>query len=60
MLIIDHETGEITLERLTSQILLKKTRPERPEKGTAAASAIATGRPLTPLDPGGSRKGSPG
>jgi len=32
ILIIDHETGELTLERLSNQILLKKTRPEKPEK----------------------------
>jgi hypothetical protein len=29
ILIIDRETGEITLETLSSQILVKKTRPER-------------------------------
>jgi len=32
ILIIDHETGELTLERLSNQILLKKTRAEKPEK----------------------------
>jgi len=32
ILIIDHETGELTLERLSNQILLKKTRPEKAEK----------------------------
>jgi len=29
VLVIDHETGEITIERLSNQILLKKTRPEK-------------------------------
>jgi len=32
ILIIDHETGELTLERLSNQILLKKTRAEKAEK----------------------------
>lgn len=32
ILIIDHETGELTLERLSNQILLKKTRAEKPER----------------------------
>jgi ELL-associated factor len=65
VLIIDHETGEITIERLTSQILLKKTRPEKPEKPERGATtslgvASATSRPLTPLESSNSRKGSPG
>jgi len=34
ILIIDHETGELTLERLSNQILLKKTRAEKPERQT--------------------------
>jgi len=29
VLIIDNETGQLTIERLTSQILMKKTRPEK-------------------------------
>ncbi len=29
VLIIDHDTGEITIERVSKQILLKKTRPEK-------------------------------
>ena len=32
MLIIDRNTGEITLEKLSGHMLLKKTRQERPEK----------------------------
>jgi len=32
ILIIDHETGELTLERLNSQIMVKKTRTEKIEK----------------------------
>ena len=39
VLIIDHETGEVTIERLASQVLLKKTRAERPESA-ATSSAI--------------------
>jgi ELL-associated factor. len=33
ILIIDQETGEVTLERLSGHIMVKKTRPERPDKG---------------------------
>jgi len=29
VLIIDHETGELTLERISNKIMVKKTRPER-------------------------------
>ena len=32
VLIIDPETGEITLERISAQIRVKKTRPERPDR----------------------------
>jgi len=32
ILIIDHETGELTLERISNQIMLKKTRPEKTDK----------------------------
>lgn len=32
ILIIDHETGELTLERISNQIMLKKTRPEKVDK----------------------------
>jgi len=32
ILIIDHETGELTLERISNQIMLKKTRPEKSDK----------------------------
>jgi len=34
ILIIDHETGELTLERISNQIMLKKTRPEKTDKPT--------------------------
>ncbi len=62
ILIIDHETGEITLERLSKQIAVKKTRPERPEKGSSSsngggglqlptpAASSSSSRPSTPLD----------
>jgi len=32
ILIIDHETGELTLERISNQIMLKKTRPEKTDR----------------------------
>jgi len=32
VLIIDHETGELTLERISNKIMVKKTRQERQEK----------------------------
>merc|ERR1719319_2050923 len=38
VLIIDHETGELTLERITNKIMLKKTRPEKREKGEGEQS----------------------
>ena len=31
-MVIDHVTGEVTLEMLSSQILVKKTRAEKPER----------------------------
>jgi len=34
VLIIDHETGELTLERISNQIMLKKTRAEKAEKSS--------------------------
>lgn len=33
VLIIDHETGELTLERISNKIMVKKTRQEKAEKG---------------------------
>lgn len=45
VLIIDHDTGTFTLERLTNNINVKKTRMEGSSKVTPA------GRPLTPVDP---------
>lgn len=36
ILIIDQETGEVTLERLSGHIMVKKTRKERPETGEKA------------------------
>merc|ERR1719209_1124518 len=38
VLIIDHETGELTLERITNKIMVKKTRPEKREKGEVGHS----------------------
>ena len=35
ILIIDRHTGEITLEKLSGHMLLKKTRQERPGKQSA-------------------------
>ncbi|XP_053373050.1 ELL-associated factor 1-like isoform X2 [Mercenaria mercenaria] len=52
VLIIDHDTGMFTLERLTNNINVKKTRMEGSSKVPAA------GRPLTPVDP--RLKSSPG
>lgn len=43
VLIIDHETGELTLERLSNQILVKKTRPERMEKALPPGAAAVVG-----------------
>ncbi|ELT98537.1 hypothetical protein CAPTEDRAFT_159180 [Capitella teleta] len=45
VLIIDHTTGEITLERLASDIRLKKTRLEN-----SSRAAQQAGRPLTPVE----------
>lgn len=67
VLIIDQETGEITIERLTKQIAVKKTRPERPEQGGNRSSSHLPpnpgSRPSTPLDQmlrkGGSNRSSP-
>ncbi|XP_021370228.1 ELL-associated factor 1-like isoform X2 [Mizuhopecten yessoensis] len=44
VLIIDHTNGSFTLERLTNNIQLKKTRIEGSSKASLA------GRPLTPVD----------
>ena len=56
ILIIDPETGEITLERLSAHILVKKTRPERPIPGSGSCvvgssnpgANGSTSRPGTP------------
>lgn len=51
VLIIDHDTGEITIERVSKQILLKKTRPEKAdskislEQDKVAAAAVAAPLP---------------
>ena len=68
VLIIDHETGEITLERLTDHILLKKTRSERNHggggQGTSGMGSQPSSRPSTPMETGGggggSKRASPG
>lgn len=52
ILIIDHNTGEIVLERISQTINLKTTRPE------VNRGMMTTQRPTTPLDPI-SRKNSP-
>ncbi|KAI1299345.1 ELL-associated factor 2 [Halotydeus destructor] len=44
VLVIDHETGEITLERLSNQIIVKKTRAE----GSSRASQLSQLRPPSP------------
>lgn len=53
VLVVDNVTGEITLERLSCNIQLKKTRAE--------GSSKCQPRPITPIDSGsgGSRKHSP-
>ena len=45
VLIIDRETGEITLERLSSQLLVKKTRPEKQEKPPQLPSSSTVNPP---------------
>jgi len=62
ILIIDHETGELTLERLSNQIMLKKTRPEKAEKKEAAAAAAAANpyQVRSEPRPGRTEKESPG
>jgi len=40
VLIIDHETGELTLERVTNNIRVKKTRPEKRD-GAASGAGIS-------------------
>uniref|UniRef100_T1JM59 Ell-associated factor Eaf n=1 Tax=Strigamia maritima TaxID=126957 RepID=T1JM59_STRMM len=52
VLIIDHVTGEITLERLKSNIQVKKTRAE-------GSSKVQQVRPITPVDHNAQRKASP-
>ena len=52
LLIIDHVTGEITLEKLSSQLMVKKTRAEKldgkgPQDGSLNISAPSS-RPHTP------------
>ncbi len=59
VLIIDNKTGEITLERLTSNIQLKKTRTE----GSSRGGQMPVGnhpRPATPTEKARERKTSPG
>ncbi|RWS28490.1 ELL-associated factor 1-like protein [Leptotrombidium deliense] len=53
VLIIDNETGEITLERLTQNIVVKKTRAE----GTSKAQLLQ--RPITPSMELNGKKTSP-
>jgi len=55
VLIIDHETGEITLERLSQNIIVKNKRVE----GSGSSKAIGGGGALLDVNGGGSRKSSP-
>ncbi len=48
ILIIDRDTGEITIETLSSQILVKKTRPERNPDPPALGSLTPTSASSTP------------
>ena len=54
MLIIDHVTGEITLEKLSSQLMVKKTRAEKLDgKGPQDSSLnipAPSSRPHTPTN----------
>lgn len=56
ILIIDHETGELTLERLSNQILLKKTRPEKLDKPHGASGGMGF---QLPSDGGSSASSNP-
>ena len=48
-MIIDHVTGEITLEKLSSQIMVKKTRSEKPgSKLDDVVLPTPSSRPHTP------------
>ncbi|XP_077287535.1 ELL-associated factor [Arctopsyche grandis] len=49
VLIIDRNTGVITLEKLSSNIQVKKTRQEPPHKPTHLPTSVP--RPHTPVDP---------
>lgn len=40
VLIIDHETGELTLERISNKIMVKKTRQEKLEKAGAGGHEV--------------------
>ena len=53
VLIIDRTTGEITLEKLSGHMLLKKTRQERPEKSAQIEKFISSGSnpPSNPSNP---------
>lgn len=46
VLIIDHKTGEITLEKLTSNLQVKKTRAE----GSSGRTQVQNARPTTPVE----------
>merc|ERR1719509_279810 len=63
ILIIDHETGELTLERLDSQIMLKKTRPEKTDKSLNSYEGRTAANPFEvreqPLMPGRPRPHTP-
>ncbi|PSN43936.1 hypothetical protein C0J52_03776 [Blattella germanica] len=50
VLIIDRVTGEITLEKLSTNFQVKKTRLETAPKMTPSVPLSSSTRPLTPLD----------
>jgi len=55
ILIIDHETGELTLERISNQIMVKKTRHEKAQNfnpgGATASSQEDLVMPSNPFQP---------
>lgn len=51
ILIIDHETGELTLERISNQIMVKKTRHEKAEKPSNYNHGASSGNPLDDILP---------
>lgn len=50
VLIFDHKTGEITLEKLNQNITVKRTRQQNPKSEDRAQKQMNSGRPITPID----------